>query len=355
MRWWRALVVGVVLAWALARALARPAQAAELDLVVTRGDVMVRAERAIGELATRLADRAAADLARIAEDLPGLRTPPRIEIRVVDDVRELAAVAPAGRTVPSWAVGVAFRGTGIVAVATGRAGVPLDAERTLAHELAHLALDAALGPAVPRWLHEGFAQLHAPEWSPERAETLFGMAWMRGAIPIRRLDADFPAEERVAHRAYAQSYDFVEFLARRGRWADGDDDGDRWPWRRFLGALVAAEHAADVDAAAIKAFGVDLDVLFDEWHADLQARYMFLPVGVFVLLLWLVASVLLVLAWRRRRRQNTVRLARWARDEAAAEARARAWEAYLRAATAPPPSPELDAEPDPDGDPRWLN
>src|SRR5690606_32025355 len=139
---------------------------------------------------------------------------------------------------------------------------------------------------------------HAPDLALERAETLFGMAWMDGTIPLADLDASFPAEELPAHRAYAESYDFVNFLTRRGRWADSDDDGDRWPFRRFLRALAnqAADEPLDLDAAARAAFGVDLRGLFIEWQADLRSRYMFLPAGVLAFLLWAVASVLLVLA-----------------------------------------------------------
>lgn len=327
-----------------------------LPVTVRDGDVVVRAAAGLADTAAEMAHATTADLARIRDDLPGLPSPRTVEIRLVDDVRALAGAAPDGRGVPPWAVGVAFPGTTIIAVAMRRDGAVLEPMRTLRHELAHLALDTALGDNAPRWLHEGFAYQHAPDWVPERADTLFGMAWLGSAIPIRELDDRFPAEELPASRAYAQSYDFVAFLARRGRWADADDDGDRWAFRRFLRALAAPVETAtaapaeadapatigapaqvrrrSVDEAAIAAFGVDLDALYREWQADLQSRLMYLPAGVFALLVWVVTAVLLVLAWRRRRRQNQVRLARWANDEAAAEARARAWAMWAAEAEA---------------------
>jgi hypothetical protein len=315
------------------------ARATPLPITAREGAVVVRAERGLDDEARAMARSAAADLARIQQDLPGLPGPSTVEVRLVVDAASLAEVAPEGRRVPTWAVGVAFPGTSIIAVATHRRGAPLDPERTLRHELAHLALDAAVGDAAPRWLHEGFAYQHSMDWVPERAEVLFGMAWLGSAIPMRELEHRFPAEELPASRAYAQSYDFVSFLARRGRWADADDDGDRWPFRRFLRALAPAPAAdgtpaepVSVDAAARRAFGADLEQLFREWQADLRERYMFLPAGVFVALIWLIATVLLVLAWRRRRRQNAARLAVWAEAEAAAEARARAWAAWAQEA-----------------------
>ena len=333
------------------------AETVALPVSARAGEVVVRAAAGLDDVAAEMARATTADLARIRDDLPGLPSPRTVELRLVDDVRALAGVAPDGRGVPAWAVGVAFPGTSIIAVAMRRDGAMLEPMRTLRHELAHLALDTALGDNAPRWLHEGFAYQHAPDWVPERADTLFGMAWLGSAIPIRELDARFPAEELPASRAYAESYDFVAFLARRGRWADADDDGDRWPFRRFLRALAAAPadgattmpSAPDgpatigtptpvkrrsVDQAAIAAFGVDLDGLYREWQADLQSRLMYLPAGVFALLVWILTAMLLVLAWRRRRRQNRVRLDRWTQDEAAAEARARAWAMWAAEADA---------------------
>jgi hypothetical protein len=166
---------------------------------------------------------------------------------------------------------------------------------------------------VPRWLHEGFAYQHSAEWSWARMETLAGMSWFGGIIPIGELDRSFPAEELPAHRAYAQSYDFVGFLARRGRWEDREDDGDRWPFRRFLAAI---SRGSDPDTAARHAFGRPIRALFDEWRTDLSQRYMLMPIGLFGLAMWILAALLLVLAWRRRRKQNRQRLAQWEQEEA---------------------------------------
>ena len=58
-------------------------------------------------------------------------------------------------------------------------------------------------------------------------ETLAGMAWFHGIVPLDELDHSFPAEEAPANRAYAESYDFVGYLSRRGRYEDTADDGDR--------------------------------------------------------------------------------------------------------------------------------
>src|SRR5262249_33457960 len=157
-----------------------------------------------------------------------LPTPAHVTIQVVRDASSLAEVAPRDRSAPPWAVGIAYPDLGTVTVALRRSAQVIDVDSTLRHELGHLALGAALGDHAPHWLHEGFASQHSAEWSWDRTEMLAGMAWLGGIVPIDQLDASFPAEELPANRAYAESYDFVGFLSRRGRFEDGSDAGDRW-------------------------------------------------------------------------------------------------------------------------------
>jgi hypothetical protein len=291
---------------------------AELTFAARSGRVTVFAEPELHDTAKQLADTAEATLTRIAGDLAGLPAPKQIEVRLVRDAKDLAGIAPGGRGAPHWAIGVAYPDLGIISVATRRGIHWSDPGATLRHELAHIALGAALGGA-PHWLHEGFAYQHSREWSWERAETLAGMAWFGSTIPLDQLDASFPAQEQVAHRAYAQSYDFVGFLSRRGRWEDKDDDGDRWPFRHFLSAIAAG---AEPDVAAQQAFGRSLKQLYEEWKVDLDNRYMMMPMGLFGLAAWIFCALLLTAAYFRRRHQNKKRLAQWDVDEAARHAEA---------------------------------
>jgi hypothetical protein len=308
--WARRAVLVMLVALA---ALARPTAAApQLTHVSTAGRVSVHSEPALASTASRLANSAEATLGRIAEDLIDLPTPRWIEIRLVRDASELVDVAPAGRGAPPWAIGVAYPDLGVVSIAMRRNGNPVDPTTTLDHELGHIALGVALGKRAPHWLHEGFAYQHSAEWTWERTETLAGMAWFGGIIPIEELDRSFPAEELPANRAYAESYDFVGYLARRGRWEDPSDDGDRWPFRRFL---TEVGRTGDVDAAAKLAFGRPIRELFDEWRTQLTKRYMFGPIGLLGLALWIVCALLLVAAFFRRRRQNRARIAQWDHEE----------------------------------------
>jgi hypothetical protein len=342
----RALAAALALG-ALA-ALAAPAVAApRLAPAAHAGRITVLAEPGLEDTAETLAASAEATLTRIAGDLAGLPVPRAIEVRLVRDAADLAAVAPAGRGAPPWAIGVAYPDLGVISVALRRGPSVADPAPTLRHELAHVALGAALGQRAPRWLHEGFAAQHAAEWTWERAETLAGMAWFGSTIPIAQLDLAFPAQELPAHRAYAESYDFVGYLSRRGRWEDTSDDGDRWPFRHFLAAIGGG---ATVDTAAVQAFGRPINDLFDEWRADLGKRYLMLPVGLLGLALWVACALLLMAAWWRRRRHNRRRLAQWDLEDAA-----------RREAVAPPyvawpgEDPFAEDEDPPPSDPRLVN
>jgi hypothetical protein len=294
-------------------AVARPAPAVtELPLPVAalRGGVLVRAEDGMEPLAKEVAARAAPALRAIAEDLAGLKVPRRVEIRLVKRAEDLARAAPPGRGAPGWAIGVAYPSDSVVVVAFRRGALPGDVHSTVRHELAHLALDAALGERAPRWLHEGFAYLHSSDFSLERASTLTGMAWSGDVIPLSELDRSFPAEELPAARAYAQSYDFVAYLAKRGR--NSDDRGNRWPFRQFLSF---AGGGMPLDQAARESFSASLGDLFEEWRETLRQRYLMMPIGLFGALIWVAAAVLLMLGYLRKRRMARRKLAQWEIEE----------------------------------------
>ncbi|MEZ4400082.1 MAG: peptidase MA family metallohydrolase [Kofleriaceae bacterium] len=309
------LVVGVWLALALVVAPRRAVAAPALPIQLTRGDVVVRAEAGLERMARRVADRAARSLVKISADLPDLPRPATVEIRVVASSDDLAAAAPEGRGAPRWAAGVAYPDLGVIVVAVAGRGTAFDVDKTVDHELAHLALGAAV-PDAPRWLHEGFAWQHAEDLGFDRIETLIGMAWTGSVIPLDELTWGFPAAEAPASRAYAESYDFVGYLANRGRWADADDDGDRYPFQNFLRGLGEGK---SLDQAAQAAFGASMDELFAEWKADLSRRYLLVPAALFATGIWILAAVLLILGYWRRRRRAKATLARWAATEAAAD------------------------------------
>jgi len=358
----RRLVIALVMFVLLVGVDARAHAAPRLIPLPSKGGIELHYEPGLESTARRMRDSAEETLERISNDLVDLPVPKHIRVQLVTDAAQLSAIAPAGRGAPPWAIGVAYPDLNVISVAIRRGAQISDPVQTLRHELAHVALGTAIGPRAPHWLHEGFAYQHSNEWSWDRTETLAGMAWFGGIIPLGQLDASFPKQESPAHRAYAQSYDFVGYLSRRGRWEDKDDDGDRWPFRRFL---TAVGHGADLDVAAMRAFGKPIGELFDEWRSDLSKRYLLAPIGLFGLALWILCAILLALAWLRKKRISRRRLGQWEIEEREASERA-ATEQRLRPVVivSPPayvpwpgedPFAEDDERPSPPDEPKLVN
>jgi hypothetical protein len=310
---WRLVVLFVILVIAVGMGRAR-ADEPTLDLPITveGPGVVVRAEAGLDALARAAAERASVKRAEVSRDLAGLSLPSVVEIRLVKRAEDLSRAAPPRRGAPEWASGVAYPELGLAVVATRRAHAPIDTLRVVDHELTHLALGAALRGRAPRWLDEGFAFLHASEESMARMNILVGMAWTGNTASLPELEGMFHGGAATVDRAYAQSYDFVAFLARRGRYPDPHDDGDRWPFQRFLAEIAAG---ADAYAAARTAYGMSLGQLFGEWHEDLRQRYLLVPASVFSLGLWVLAAILLVLGAARKRTLNRSILDRWEQEE----------------------------------------
>lgn len=326
---------------------AAPARAASLDAppsmraagpgVMSRTQVRFVPEPGLEALAAELAPTTQAALARIAQDLPGLPELESVEVRLVKHAERMSEFAPPGHGAPIWAAGVAYPSAGVILVAArGADGQFLDAQGTLVHELAHMALDRALaGAHVPRWLHEGFAYRHSTEWSWGRTQTLAGALFSGDLIPVGALEYAFPERHDAVSLAYAESYDFVEFLANRGRWQDVADDGNPAALRAFLAALPKT---GSVDLALAESYGRSLAQLEEEWTESLRARYMWYPAAAIAGLFWVVLALLAVVGYFRKRRQLRARLADMAVEERLAEERAAAEraaeEARLRAEAA---------------------
>lgn len=304
--------LGLFLLWLSLTAATR----VELPVYLKSGDIVIRAESGMESLASEVARAAPDFLNEIALDLPDLDIPESIEIRLVHKSSSLPAVAPPGRGAPSWASGVAYADLGVVTVAHASGTNINDVLSVTAHELSHLALGAALHGRAPRWLNEGFAYLHSSDWSMARTQTLTGLAWSGNTIPLHALDDSFPAAEIEVHKAYAQSYDLVAFLARRGRYADKKDEGDRWPFRNFLGYVAAGESVND---AALRAYGTSMNDLYEEWYEDLRARFMMVPASLFGLFVWTFAAFLLIVGYIKKSRSSKRTLARWEAEEHARE------------------------------------
>jgi len=237
----------------------------------------------------------AADLAALADrpaDWPGLgrRDPGPLRLIVVPDGRMLDSLT-AGRA-PSWGAAIALPGARTILLRADQG----DLERTLRHELAHLALHQAVPVRLPLWFDEGYAAWAAGEW--ERFGGLeLNLSVVRGAIPtLTALDGALRGSASTADAAYALAASAVTELARR------NPTGTLTP---LLGRLQAGD---DFEAAVLATTGLSLSRFEQAWQQHIRRRY---TLGNWLVAGggWLVMAILVLVLVRRRRRADRGRRA----------------------------------------------
>jgi hypothetical protein len=283
------------------------------------GDVTWQFPSSARDLVTMVRDETAADRARVTRELGAPDGP--VLIRVGHDPDEMRALAPPEAPPPAYAVGVTYPRLSLVLLTLAAPETwerpPVD--RVLVHEWSHLALHRALGDAqAPLWLDEGLAIHEARERSFDRVRTLWEGTVRGSLIPLDDLSRRFPERPHAVDLAYAESADFVGWLFNHG------EDGPA----RIPRLIERMRNGQAFDSAIRNTYGAGIGSLEVDWRGELGRRYAALPLLMGSSFAWLVVLVLLVLAYRRRRRDDARTLARWeaeeAREEAARLARTRA-------------------------------
>jgi hypothetical protein len=262
---------------------------------------------------------------RLAHEL-GQDLDPRLTIVLARDLDALRRLAPRGHPPPRYAIGVAYPSAGFVFLVLDGPGISAapDLPAVLVHELSHVALyRATAGRPVPRWFAEGLAIHQAGEQTLARMQVLYGALEDGGLVRLGALDESFAAHAFEVDVAYAQSADLVGFLAR--------DDRSPQKLRKLVAELRRGE---PFERALLASFHFSLPSLEREWRADLQRRFGSLPLVLGGSALWVLASVLLLFAFRKRQGQKRRRLSQMAHEEEAARRLEALVEARLAAVTA---------------------
>lgn len=277
---------------------------------------------------------------KIARERLGKDVLPTVEVRLARNPKEMATLAPIGAPYPKYAVGVAYSSAALILL-TEEAIHPNsehDLRAVFRHELAHVALhDAVVGNHVPLWFNEGFAIHLARENSFGRMRALWTASVSGNLIELKELNRRFPKDVVGVPLAYAQSADVVRFLLRQQT------------EERFGQLIERVRRGQDFERALYDSYGVDLYSLEQNWLADVDSRYSIWPVLLSGTMIWGGATVLIVVAWRRRRQKAKVTLSRWAKEEALEDARfilRKELEAARTAQNQPHASPDLGPVPD---------
>jgi len=254
----------------------------------------------VSEQYARLAsDSAERILPRIAKAL-GQSMPERITIFLTgsqDRFNELTA-----GTLPDWSAAVAVPERRIIF--SPLAGHKIDMEKILAHELVHIIIDEASGDAhVPRWFHEGCAELFSGEWGLRNE---LYMAWK--VVRGRMMNFDdiqnvFSTGSLDAGLAYDQSMIAVRHLVNRY---------GRSVLSRILGSM---REGKDFPGAFLKSTGYLPTEFENEYFLYLRKQYGPFSMIALTPSVWTFIMALFLVVYLVKRRRSKLKLAEWTREE----------------------------------------
>jgi hypothetical protein len=233
----------------------------------------------------------------------------RLVIRIGVDPDEMRALAPRDAPPPAYATGVAYpaRGLVLLTLTAPETWERPNLEQVLVHELSHIALHRAVdGHPIPRWFSEGVAIYQAREASFERIQTLWSATVGDRILPLRRLSRAFSDRPHRVSLAYAQSADFV-------RWLRAREDGEA----KFRGLIERVREGQPFETAVRRTYSSRLSGLELDWRADLAERFEAWPLLLGSGGLWVLAALLIVLAYFRRRRKDKAKFREWEDEDRA--------------------------------------
>jgi hypothetical protein len=178
-------------------------------------------------------------------------------------------------------------------------------EDVLHHEVAHVLMArAARGGGLPLWFHEGLAVRAERTWGVEDQARFLRELVLVSPTPIDQIDAMFAGDEGSRARAYTLASAFVRDLMQR----------------YGAGAPAAILARVGRGEAFERAFGNVTGHTVAEEEDDFWNRHRFWSsIGPFLTTetaLWMIVTVIALVAIIRRRQQRAARRNRWDEEEA---------------------------------------
>jgi hypothetical protein len=208
--------------------------------------------------------------------------------------------------IPPWIAGYARGSKGAIVLLPER--IPAyphsSLEAALSHEVAHVLIARAVGGRpLPRWFNEGLALMAEDVWGLAHRSRLT-IALLRGRrYALADLDALFAGDRSEVSRAYALSGAFVRDLVRRqGRSAPAE-------------ILARRAAGASFGGAFSETTGISLAEAERSFWRRLGFWYRWLPILSSSSTLWILITVLALLAFRRRRERDRALAEKWEREE----------------------------------------
>ncbi|MGQ0714065.1 MAG: peptidase MA family metallohydrolase [Gemmatimonadaceae bacterium] len=255
--------------------------------------------------------RSLLEVAVRSDSFPWLPTPKaRVVIAVAPDERRFREwIGPAA---PEWGAAIAIPEQRTVIMQGRRAGSGAgDPRVVLRHELAHLALDEALGDLPPRWFHEGYASVAAGEWGRQEVLATSVALLLRGMPSLDSLDRSFEGTAPRADAAYALAHRAVTELASLD------------PERGLSLFFTYWRDTRSLEVAIRRAFGVTQAQFEERWRSRTRRQYGALAIAADLSLAAAILMTIVVPLYMARRRRDRRRLEAMRAADAGAERAAR--------------------------------
>jgi hypothetical protein len=202
-----------------------------------------------------------------------------ITIFIYDSEEELqSTLASLGQF---WVGGHADPALGSIVVALPPAvDQPLEIQRLIPHELAHILLYRFMGAEfsyLPAWLNEGLASQMEFYTLPEYDLILEKAYNERGLIPIPHICAAIPTDPDLARLSYAEANSFVGYIQQE------------YGVTGLQALIYAYDQGVSCERGVVTALGISLENLEKEWKRDTFARDTYLNY------IYILGGVLLIL------------------------------------------------------------
>ena len=255
--------------------------------------------------------RSLLDAAARRDTFPWLPRPrARVVIAVAPDERRFREwIGPAA---PEWGAAIAIPELRTIIMQGRTAGSDAgDPRMVLRHELAHLALDEALGDLPPRWFHEGYASVAAGEWGRQEVLATSIALLVSGMPSLDSLNASFEAGSSRADAAYALAHRAVVELAAL----------DRERGLTLFFTYWRETHSLEISIR--RAFGLTQAQFEERWRQRTRRQYGALAIAADLSLAAALLMTIVVPLYLARRRRDRRRLEFMRAADAAAERAAR--------------------------------
>jgi hypothetical protein len=260
---------------------------------------------------------------RIAEQLD-LPTGRRLRVYVAHSQQQFEDLQPGSPD--DWVDATAYPHRALIFLRAPRLrpGTAKPLEQVTDHEITHVLVEQSFhGAPVPRWLHEGLAQVVAKEYSQQTTEAISKGMLGDSLLTLGELVEGFPHDPLRAQLAYAQSADLVAFIR------------NEFGHPALQALLREMASGTPVRAAFREATGQSLDQVDAVWRSRLQRSQLWFPPLVSDSVWFALGGFVLVGGWLRVRRRNRERRAWMEREDDLQRQLELLWMQHVDAAQAP--------------------